>query len=86
MIAHPVNVQVALEAAKLAGLPKSSILIFGDQPVNDILPYKQVLLGARKVVPVELSPQEVEDTVAYLCFSSGTTGKNSQTRTYDLQF
>lgn len=76
LFAHPVNIQVALEAAKLVGLPKSNILVFGDKPINDILNYKQVLLGERRAVPVEFAPEELEDTVAYLCFSSGTTGRS----------
>jgi acyl-coenzyme A synthetase/AMP-(fatty) acid ligase len=80
LIAHPTNISVALEAAKSVGLPKSSVLIFGNEAVDGVLPYKQVLLGARQAVPVEISEKEAEDTVAYLCFSSGTTGTSYYTR------
>ncbi|KAI8875815.1 acetyl-CoA synthetase-like protein [Backusella circina FSU 941] len=76
LIAHSTNVEFALKAAELVGLSISNIFIFGDEVVNGILPYKLGLLSDRHAGPVEISPEESESTVAYLCFSSGTTGKS----------
>jgi 4-coumarate--CoA ligase len=74
LIAHPTNVDSALAAAELVGLPKSNVFVFGNQAVQGCLPYTQILLGQRRIQPIELSAQETKETVAYLCFSSGTTG------------
>jgi long-subunit acyl-CoA synthetase (AMP-forming) len=79
IIAHPSNVESALAAAELVGLPKSNIFIFGNETVNGILPYKQVFLSSeRKASIIKMNAQEAKDTVAYLCFSSGTTGKRKR--------
>jgi hypothetical protein len=74
LIAHPTNVEFALKAADLVGLSKSNVFIFGDEAVDGLLPYKVGLLSDRRAAPVEVSPEESESAVAYLCFSSGTTG------------
>jgi long-subunit acyl-CoA synthetase (AMP-forming) len=76
LIAHATNIDSALAAAKLVGLPKSNVFVFGNQAAQGCLPYTQVFLGERRANPVELSAEETKETVAYLCFSSGTTGKH----------
>lgn len=75
VIAHESNVQVAIEAAGTVGIPKSNIFVFGEQVVRGILPYTQVLLSNRRAIIEELSSEDANNRVAYLCFSSGTTGK-----------
>lgn len=75
LIAHPTNVDSALVAADLVGLPKSNVFVFGNEVANGVLPYSQVFLtGQRRATLIDLTAQEAKDTVAYLCFSSGTTG------------
>lgn len=75
LIAHEDNVESALAAADLVGLARSNVFVFGKQTIHGALPYTRVLLGQRKATLIELSAEEAKDTVAYLCFSSGTTGK-----------
>lgn len=84
LICHSTNVDSALAAADLADLPKSNVFVFGNQAVQGCLPYTQIFLGQRRAQPVELSAQETKESVAYLCFSSGTTGKYKYH--LDLQF
>lgn len=76
IIAHSSNVESALAAADLVGLPKSNVFVFGDKAVNGCLPYKHVFLTSeRKASIIKMNAEEAKDTVAFLCFSSGTTGK-----------
>jgi acyl-coenzyme A synthetase/AMP-(fatty) acid ligase len=74
LIAHPSNVDTAVKAAMTVGLPKSNILLFGDKSVDGLLTFRQALFSERRAAPVEIKPHEVRTRVAYLCFSSGTTG------------
>lgn len=75
LIAHPSNVELAFLAADLAGLSRDHIFVFGEVAANGVLPYSQVFLNERRATPVEFTAEEAKDSVAYLCFSSGTTGK-----------
>ena len=74
LIAHPSNVELALAAANLVGLAKDRIFVFGGESVNGVLPYSKVFLNDRRATPAEFTAQQAKDSVAYLCFSSGTTG------------
>ncbi|ORY93010.1 hypothetical protein BCR43DRAFT_477892 [Syncephalastrum racemosum] len=76
LIAHPENIDRALEAAAQVKLPKQNIFIFGDQPVKGIQPFKTALMGTRRAEICRMSPAESKDVTAYLCFSSGTTGRS----------
>ncbi|KAG0167527.1 hypothetical protein DFQ30_005988 [Apophysomyces sp. BC1015] len=76
LIAHPLNLDSALKAAEMVGLPKNRVFIFGEKAVNGIQPYTRVFMGHRQAIPVELTKEEAKETVAYLCFSSGTTGRS----------
>lgn len=71
VVAHPSNLKIAIAAAKQVPSVRH-FLVFGDQSVGDVHPYNRVLLGKRKAEPM---PRNADD-LAYLCFSSGTTGKN----------
>lgn len=75
VIASEETLAVALEAAKLAGIPKSNVLVFGNREINGTQPYTKVLLADHEMEAVEYSYEEACNTIAYLCFSSGTTGK-----------
>ncbi|KAK4518957.1 uncharacterized protein ATC70_009184 [Mucor velutinosus] len=76
LIAHPSNVELALAAANLVGLAKDHVFVFGGESVNGVLPYSQVFFNERRATPVEFTAQQAKDSVAYLCFSSGTTGRS----------
>ncbi|KAI7878323.1 acetyl-CoA synthetase-like protein [Lichtheimia hyalospora FSU 10163] len=71
MVIHPSALKSAVAAAKEVGTVKH-IFVFGDHAVGDIQPYTQALLGNRLAEPVSRKA----DDLAYLCFSSGTTGKS----------
>ncbi|KAJ8658375.1 hypothetical protein O0I10_006060 [Lichtheimia ornata] len=71
VVAHPSNLKIAIAAAKQVPSVRH-FLVFGDQSVGDVHPYNRVLLGKRKAEPM---PRNADD-LAYLCFSSGTTGKS----------
>lgn len=69
MVVHPSAFQCAVAAAKEVGTVQH-MFVFGDHAVDDIQPYTRALLGNRLAEPV---PRKADD-LAYLCFSSGTTG------------
>lgn len=75
LIAIPENLDTAFEAAAAVGLPKERIFVFGDKDARGIQPFKKALIGTRKAELIKYTPEEAKETVAYLCFSSGTTGK-----------
>ncbi|RIA90938.1 AMP-dependent synthetase/ligase [Glomus cerebriforme] len=50
-----------------------------DKEINGIKPYSY-LISEKEVNPVEYS-EEAKSTTAYLCYSSGTTGKNKGVET-----
>jgi 4-coumarate--CoA ligase len=74
LIVHPICLAVALEAAKAAGFPLSKIFLFGGETIDGIKPYTD-LLGHREAVPVVYTEEEVKEQPAFLCYSSGTSGK-----------
>lgn len=75
LIAHEGNVESALAAADLVGLSRSNVFLFGKKEIGGVLPYGPVFLSSeRQATLVRLSAEEAKETVAYLCFSSGTTG------------
>ncbi|CAG8587619.1 13669_t:CDS:10, partial [Acaulospora colombiana] len=80
IITHPDYLSNAIEAAVNTKIPESRIFVFGENRINGIHPYT-TLFGAREAVPVEYTAQEVRTTTAYLCYSSGTTGKNKGVET-----
>lgn len=87
LITHPDSLQTSLKAAQLVGIPNERIVLMSSQlhqlappqTPNGILTldgmiqkYAQV---AQKPLPVvKLRPDGAKDKVAFLCFSSGTTG------------
>ncbi|GAA5813306.1 hypothetical protein MFLAVUS_006781 [Mucor flavus] len=76
LIAHETNVEMALKAADIVGLSRSRVFVFGKNQVQEIAPWSQVFMGERRATLIPLNAQEAKETVAYLCFSSGTTGKS----------
>lgn len=76
IICHEENLETALIAGARVGVPKKNILIFGDKAVSGVQPFQTALIRDRKAVPQELTYEEAKEKVAYLCFSSGTTGRS----------
>lgn len=85
IIAHPNTISTAIEASIDAKIPKSNIFVFGDHEINGIQPYTSIL-SIREIEPVRFTPEEIKSTTAFLCYSSGTTGKNKgvETTHYNL--
>jgi 4-coumarate--CoA ligase len=75
IVVFPLLLSKAIEAATAANIPKSNIFLFGNENIDGIEPYS-FLISEREADPVEYSPEEAKSTTAYLCYSSGTTGKN----------
>ncbi|CAG8661630.1 4614_t:CDS:10, partial [Acaulospora morrowiae] len=75
IIVHPDCVSVAIEAAVNSKIPESRIFVFGKNEINGISSYN-TLFVSREAVPVEYTAEEIRTTTAYLCYSSGTTGKS----------
>ncbi|KAG0370729.1 hypothetical protein BC939DRAFT_441155 [Gamsiella multidivaricata] len=63
----------ATKAAEVCGIAPEAILLFGgsDDPVSGKKSYKSIY-GKRLAVPAKIAM----DDIAYLCYSSGTTGKS----------
>lgn len=76
IVCHESNLKIALAAAGKVGIPKENVLLFGNTAVDGVQPFETVLFKDRKAVPKVLTYEEANDKIAYLCFSSGTTGKS----------
>ncbi|KAI7869822.1 uncharacterized protein EV154DRAFT_474357 [Mucor mucedo] len=76
LICHEDNIKVALAAGSQAGLNKTNIFVFGDKMVDNIHPFQSVLIGEREAVLEDLTPEQCKETIALLCFSSGTSGRS----------
>jgi hypothetical protein len=82
IFAHPPSLSVALEAAKEVGIPARNIILFnapgvpspkGFATIDDLV--VSGLTRPQGFVEVRLAPGEAKTKVAFLNFSSGTTGK-----------
>ncbi|OZJ04010.1 hypothetical protein BZG36_03622 [Bifiguratus adelaidae] len=73
LVAHPDNLKIAIEAAKISNLPGHKVFVFGGKEISGIKPY-QSIMAKTPMKPVEYTPEECRSTTAFLCFSSGTTG------------
>jgi 4-coumarate--CoA ligase len=80
IIAFPSLLSNVIRAADAANIHESNIFLFGDTEINGIKPYSS-LISEREANPIEYSPEEAKSTTAYLCYSSGTTGKNKGVET-----
>ncbi|KAF9811107.1 hypothetical protein IEO21_06656 [Rhodonia placenta] len=83
IIAHPTNVQIAIDAARVVGIPDSHIAVFNVAPdfasskshktVEEIV--KQGLSSPLNYRERRLQPGEGRRKLAFLSLSSGTTGR-----------
>jgi 4-coumarate--CoA ligase len=70
------NLDKALEAASKVGLLQQNIFLFGNKTIKGIRPYTHVILADEEADAEEYTYEEAKTTTAYLCFSSGTTGRS----------
>ncbi|GAA5810441.1 hypothetical protein MFLAVUS_003862 [Mucor flavus] len=76
IIAHPINIVTALEAAEATGIPKSNVWSICVDPGNRVPDWRSMVIrGPEESDPIKLTVEESKSTLAYLCFSSGTTGQ-----------
>ncbi|CAG8699253.1 16673_t:CDS:2, partial [Acaulospora morrowiae] len=80
IISHPLCLSETIEAAAEAQIPRSQIFLINDKEVNGIQPYNTLFLD-REFEPIEYTPEEAKHTTVFLCYSSGTTGKNKGVET-----
>lgn len=76
LICHEENVKTALKAANRAGISRNNIFVFGESEINGVQSFKSALIRSRKAMPDVLTYEQAKEKVAYLCFSSGTTGRS----------
>ncbi|KAF1800951.1 hypothetical protein V8B55DRAFT_1589592 [Mucor lusitanicus] len=75
LIAHSFNLEIALEAAKLVGIPASNVWCINDDPKKRAKHWKEMVANSvEEADPINYTAAECRNTLAYLCFSSGTTG------------
>ncbi|KAH7926478.1 acetyl-CoA synthetase-like protein [Leucogyrophana mollusca] len=76
IVAHPVSLDTALAAARVSGIPAGRVLTFGEssqKSVDSLV--KEGLSHNPNFVERKLKPGEGQTKIAFLNFSSGTTGK-----------
>jgi long-subunit acyl-CoA synthetase (AMP-forming) len=71
---HPRHIQLAISVAKAAGIPEDKVYVLGGRfqgrkSLDDLIKDAQT----KKLAPLAVRPAK-KDTLAYLVFSSGTTG------------
>ncbi|KAI8636202.1 hypothetical protein BD408DRAFT_448600 [Parasitella parasitica] len=75
LIAHSSNLNNALEAAALVGIPTSRVWCIDNDPQGRVKHWKAVVADSpEEADPIKLTTTECRNALAYLCFSSGTTG------------
>lgn len=82
LFAHHAVAEAALQASKLAGIPSDRVIIFGSGAKARNLPnvtlqelINEGLANGPSFRERQLAPGEAKTKLAFLCFSSGTTGK-----------
>ncbi|KAG0054396.1 putative fatty-acid--CoA ligase FadD10 [Linnemannia elongata] len=81
LVTHSELLEVAIEGACLVGISLDRIFLYGDQTVQGFRPYTSLM-------PIESTPENqlaqianldvkaVVETIAMICYSSGTTGRS----------
>ncbi|RIB19056.1 hypothetical protein C2G38_2016005 [Gigaspora rosea] len=75
LIVHPDLLETAIAASKEINNPNFRIFLFGDNEIDGYKPFRSELIGEREIEPNVYTPEEANSTTAYICYSSGTTGK-----------
>ena len=85
MLVHSTLLPLAQKAAQEAGIDSSQIILTDEQDVNGFPSFKTLLTG-QELTPVRILPEEVKERIAFMCYSSGTTGrpKGVESSVYNL--
>lgn len=79
VIAHPVSLRTAVAAARQAGIPDTRVVVFDEVPGSAHICLEALVQEGLRMdqcfVERKLKPGEAKSKVAFLNFSSGTTGK-----------
>ncbi|KAF0476706.1 acetyl-CoA synthetase-like protein [Gigaspora margarita] len=75
LIVHPDLLETAIAASKGINNPNFRIFLFGDNEIRGYKPFRSELIGEHEIEPIFYTPEEANSTIAYICYSSGTTGK-----------
>lgn len=79
VIAHSSNLAVALEAAKAIGLNQNRVITIDPNTKRNVEHISCLLkdgdVASPRFTDIQLGKGEAKTLVAFLCFSSGTTGK-----------
>ncbi|KIJ62740.1 hypothetical protein HYDPIDRAFT_30328 [Hydnomerulius pinastri MD-312] len=79
VIAHPLSLSTALSAARAAGIPDNRVVVFDEVPGSNYTTVESLVQDGLKMdqcfVEPRLKPGEGLTKIAFLNFSSGTTGK-----------
>ncbi|KAI0634243.1 amp dependent CoA ligase [Trametes polyzona] len=79
LISHPGSLPIALEAARGAGIPADRVIVFDNVPGANIVTVDKLveegLEHTQQFVERRLQPGEGRRKLAFLSFSSGTTGR-----------
>ncbi|CAJ0750971.1 19129_t:CDS:10 [Entrophospora sp. SA101] len=84
IIAHPLLLPTVLEAAKNVKIPTSRIFVFDEKEdlENGIKPFTSLYKDDDDSAIIHYTTEEkVKSTTAYLCYSSGTTGRQKGVET-----
>lgn len=79
LVTHPLVLETALKAAKEAGIPENNIILFESDGKSSFPTVDDLLKAGEKMPPVPkvvFKPGDSAKTIAFLCFSSGTSGKS----------
>jgi acyl-coenzyme A synthetase/AMP-(fatty) acid ligase len=76
IVAHPETLDRAIIAAKEVGIPLKSIFVLGEKDIQGTVCVENAFWGnhTEYAVPVKYTVEELETTIAYFYFTSGTTG------------
>lgn len=77
IIAHADTVDRAILAANIAGIPLDNVFVLGKNDIQDIVCVENAFWGDNNkeyAVPVKYTVEELDTTVCYYYFTSGTTG------------
>ncbi|KAI9336182.1 hypothetical protein DFJ73DRAFT_850611, partial [Zopfochytrium polystomum] len=67
--------EAAQQAAAEAGLPDDRIFLFGDESAGPYVPFRS-LFSVEAPPPIVYTKEELANNAAFLCYSSGTTGRS----------
>ncbi|KAL1928947.1 hypothetical protein VTP01DRAFT_2006 [Rhizomucor pusillus] len=74
LVTIPRLLPVLLKVCDKIGIPKSRIFLFGDKTVDGVKPFYSLLQSNHKHIGLPIKGINSSEDLAFICFSSGTTG------------